>query len=366
MRVSRCIRGWPSRACVGVLVAGMAACKDVQPPRMAITAQVASEHDGAGALDGVIRWGRDIRLEENDDVVNVLVRMNLDPRGGFVVADEEENQIRHYDPQGRLRGHKGRKGGGPGEFEYLHRALPLRSGGFLGFDTFYRGALFDSAGGVTRTFQTPVGPLHDARLVDDTLVLLAGDVPRRGPTAPRPRLHLWNVQRGRLVRSFFVPPVHGRAHVLAANTAGFMATDVRHDTIAAAFALTDTVYFFGLDGRPLRKVPIPFRHFRRLSEGGRLPGPNSGVVAAREWLASFSLISHLFWLRDGTLLVQYQDRMGAEPHWRLLRMTADGAPLFEIVGTPYLLEVDRRTDELYFQKPGSPTPDVWTLATLRH
>jgi hypothetical protein len=359
------MRGWPLRACLGLLLAGSAACEDVGQARMAIGAPTDEAEPDGSALDRAVRWGRDIHLQETDQVVNVLVRMNLDPRGGFVVADQQENQIRHYDARGRLRAHVGGTGGGPAEFGALHRALPLSSGGFLGIDSYQRGVEFDSAGGVVRTFRTPVGPLHDARLVNDTLLLLGGDIPRRKPSPLRPRVHLWNLARGSLVRSFFVPPVHGRAHELAAEVAGFVATDVRHDTVAAAFALTDTVYFFDLNGRPLRKVPIPFRHFRRLVEGRPVPGHSSSVVAAREWIGSFSLLSHVFWLRDGTLLVQYQDRIGTEPHWWLLAMTAAGAPLFEAVGTPYLIEVDRATDDLYFQKPGSPTPDVWTLARLR-
>jgi hypothetical protein len=214
----------------------------------------------------------------------------------------------------------------------------------------------------------PLQSLYEARLLDDTLVLLAGSLPSPdGVASPeRARLHVWNLASGKVVRSFFHPRVRGRAHSLAANTAGIVAMSVHHDTVAASFAISDTVYFFDLNGQVLRKVPIPFRHFRPVSERRRLPRPDDGIVAAREWVGSFSFICHLFWLRDGTLLVQYQDRVGIEPHWRLLGMTADGAPLFDIVETPKLLQVDSATDVLYFQKPGSLTPNVWTEATLRH
>jgi hypothetical protein len=89
------------------------------------------------------------------------------------------------------------------------------------------------------------------------------------------------------------------------------------------------------------------------------------VVEAREWIGSFSLVAHLFWMRDGTLLVQYQDRVGAEPHWRLLRMTARGERIFDALGTPYLIQADRASGALYFQKPGSLTPNAWTEARLQ-
>jgi hypothetical protein len=339
-------------ACGG---AGDAQARGAAPPASA-TAE--------NGLDRVVRWGRDITLEENDDVVNVIPHMALDSRGGFLIADQAENQIRRYDRNGKLLGHFGRKGEGPGEFSVLLRALPLRSGGVLAFNSFEHGAVFDSAGRVERTFRMPLQSLSEARLLDDTLLLLGGAVPQRTPSPDRPRLHLWNLKRETMVRSFFVPHVRGRAHDLAASVVGIVSMDVRGDTVAAVFAISDTVYFFDLNGRALRKVPIPFRHFRPVSERRRLPGPHDDIVAAREWVGTFSFICHLFWLRDGTLLVQYQDRVGTEPHWRLLGMTAQGAPLFEEVDTPRLIQADPATGVLYFRKPGALTPNVWTEATL--
>ena len=319
------------------------------------------------SLDAYVRWQGDVPLEENREVVNVLVRMNLDPRGGFLVADEQEDQVRRYDAAGRLLAHFGRKGYGPREFTYLHRALRLRSGGILAVDDNYRIAVFDSTGAaVSRTFRTDVSPLHAARVVNDSLLLLGGQVRDRRAAPPGTRLHLWNLRTGTPVRHFFTPAVRGRAHVIAAATAGFVAADVRGDTVAAAFALTDTLYFFGLDGRRLGAVPIPFRHFRRLSENRPVPSQLAGLTAARAWVGSFSMISDVFWLRDGTFLVQYQDRVGSEPRWRLLRMRRDGTPLFEAVGTPYLMQVDPATGVLYFQKPGSAVPNVLSLAVLTH
>jgi hypothetical protein len=340
-------------ACGG---AGDAQARGTAPPASA------TAEDG---LDQIVRWGRDITLEENDEVVNVIPHMALDPRGGFLVADQAENQIRRYDRNGRLLGHFARKGEGPGEFSVLIGALPLRSGGVLALNAFERGAVFDSAGRVARTFHLPMESLYEARLLSDTLLLLGGAVPQGTQSPDRPRLHLWNLARGTMVRSFFVPRVRGRAHDLAASTVGIVSMDVRGDTVAAAFAISDTVYFFNLKGEALRKVPIPFRHFRPVSERRRIPGSDDDIVAAREWVGTFSFICDVFWLRDGTLLVQYQDRVGTEPHWRLLGMTAQGKPLFEEVDTPYLIRADPGTDVLYFRKPGALTPNVWTQATLR-
>jgi hypothetical protein len=339
--------------------ATLAACRDMPRASMALAAET------PGGLDGHLRWLGDIRLEENDTVVNVLARMNLDRRGGFLVADEQENQIRAYAPDGRLLRHFGRKGSGPKEFVFLHGAMRLETGQVLGVDYQGKGVVFDSTGATAlHTFIAPVAPVQYVRLVNDTLVLLGGRAtPRRGRRTDA-RLHLWNLARDTVVRSFFAPPIVGRAHTLAANVGGFVGADVRHDTVAAVFALTDTIYFFRLDGRKLGQIPIPFQHFRPLSERGPLPGQDAGVVQAHEWAGSFSLVSDVFWLRDGGFLVQYQDRVGSAPHWRLLRMRRDGTRVFDAFDTPMLLAVDPRDDTLYFTKPGSLTADVWSRATL--
>jgi hypothetical protein len=318
--------------------------------------------DGATPLGSHVSWTRSITLQENRNVVNVLIRAVADSSGGFLVSDEQEDQIRRYDSSGRLYTAFGRRGSGPGEFTYLTAAGRLPSGGVVAVDAMSRGALFDRAGRVVRTFRVPVGPVKFAMPVGDTLLLLGGTLadPRGGD--PDARLHLWDLRSGRLLRSFL--PVRPRtgAHRFAANTAGLIGADVRGDTIAAVFALSDTVYLFDLQGRRLGAVPITARGLRRFDPAIRLP--RMDLVSAREWFARFSLVCDVFWLRDG-FLVQYQDRVGVEPRWRLARMSRDGRTRWESADTPHLLAVDRATETLWFVHPGSPTPNVWSAARLR-
>jgi hypothetical protein len=315
-------------------------------------------------LDRNVVWSRTVSLEENAAVVNVLIRASPDPRGGFLVSDEQEDQVRRYTPTGRLVGTFGRRGAGPREFNALNRAFRLASGDLLAIDAFSHAAIFDSAGvGLRRTFRVPVGPVKFALLVDDSLLLLGGRLTDGRKGDPDARLHLWNLRTDRLGRSFF--PVHGTtaSQRFAANTAGLLGASMRGDTLAAVFALSDTIYLFDLLGRRVGAVPLRVQGIRRFDPGMR--PPHMDLVSAREWFGRFSLISDVYWLHDGSFLLQYQDRVGVEPRWRLARVGRDGHPLFESTDTPYLVSVDPAGDTLWFVRPGSATPNVWTAAHLR-
>jgi hypothetical protein len=149
-----------------------------------------------------VTWERSIALQENQAVVNVLIRVSASP-DQFLISDEQEDQIRRYDRSGRLLAAFGRRGNGPGEFTYLTNASRTPSGAVVAVDALSRGALFDSTGKVLRTFRVPVAPVKFATVVDDTLLLLGGTVPPGSGVDPDARLHLWNLRTNRLARSFF-------------------------------------------------------------------------------------------------------------------------------------------------------------------
>lgn len=315
----------------------------------------------AGTLDAAVRWERELTLQESDATVNVMVRAELDPRGGFLIADEQEGFARRYDADGRLLAQFAGKGSGPGEFLNLLRVLRLADGTLAAFDIFSKVAFFDSAGGrLVRTARTPVAPLHSVTLLDDSLALLGGQV--EGDADGR-RLHLWNLRSDSLLASFFSPPLPSKAHVMAAGSAGWVGVDRRADTLAVVHSLSDTVYLMTTRGAMLERIPLASRTFRRLDPGKPLPDGRGGIAAARAWFGSFSLISDVFWMGD-TFVVQFQDRVGPQPHWRLVGMTRDGRGRFEAVDTPHLLAADRAAGLLYFVSPHSVTPNVWRSARL--
>jgi hypothetical protein len=67
-------------------------------------------------------------------------------------------------------------------------------------------------------------------------------------------------------------------------------------------------------------------------------------------------------MEDGSFLVQYFDKVGAEPQWRLLRMTEGGERLFE-GPSPKLLAL-LPGDQLLFDAPGTDEPNVWQFASV--
>jgi len=310
-------------------------------------------------VDDFVRWEGRITLEENARVLNVAPIPHADPRGGFLVADVREGQMRLYDDAGHLHGAFGSKGKGPAEFDGPVAALRIPSGEIAVADLSGKVAVFDSAGArLLRTFQTGLVPLYDAELLSGGCMVLVG----RGTDRAGPLLHLFDPRDGRITRHFFPQPRPRGVSLHGALTASFAEATVRGDTIAVVSALADTVYLFDAGGAALAKLPVPFRHFRPVPRNAPSGAQREKTIA---WFSSFSLVSHAFWAGDGSFLVQYQDRDGPEIHWRLLRMARDGRPLFELRDTPQLLTTDPASGRLWFVDPASPTPNAWSVARLR-
>jgi hypothetical protein len=221
--------------------------------------------------------------------------------------------------------------------------------------------VFDSVGGaVLRTFRTPLRQVSDAAVLDDSSLLVAGIANDRWEG---PRLHVLDPATGKIRTQFFTPYAKS-PYQAAAIIAGWTKVAVRGDTIAAVFAVSDSVYLFTAGGHLLRSIPIPFTRFRPASR--RVPeNGNSDLKARIRWLSSFDMVADVHWLGDGNLLVPYQNidpEDGATRHWHLLTMTTDGRRLQELREVPRLLEVDGSS--LIFVHPNAEAPNRWIEAHL--
>ncbi|HZG41461.1 MAG TPA: hypothetical protein VEY93_00780, partial [Longimicrobium sp.] len=199
-------------ATVALVVLGGSGCDRLS--RSPETANVSAPATGAA-----LRQVRSFEVEENDAVVNVIPQLRRDPRGGFLVADRSEEQIRRYSPEGKLLWFAGRRGAGPGEFTSLVSVTRLPSGEILTITRSGRLTFFDAEGRrVTRTAETQLLRITDFEVVDDSTLLLAG-VGRLGDAGPR--LHVWSIPGNAVKRSFFAPSGRQR-NKTAALTMGYV------------------------------------------------------------------------------------------------------------------------------------------------
>jgi hypothetical protein len=310
-------------------------------------------------IEDAIDVGRTLTLRDGGRVTTVLPTLALQQGGGFFVVDLREHQIRRYDSIGNLISYFGRPGSGPAEFERLAGAVQTRSGAIIAADASGYLAYLDSTGRESKRVRTGLGPIYNIALVNDSVVALTGRLPGR---ADGPFVHLWNTRQERIANSFFDMPRHAPELAPAYAYAGAVDVAVRHDTVAAIVALSDTVYLFTTDGRAVGKLPMPSRHFRQIT---RPPPPNlqEDVGARVAWSSSFSRMSKVFWAADGSLYVQYFDLEQVDPRWSLIHMRRGGTPPVEMHDVPRLLTVSPFDNRLYFINPQTLEPNQWVIGT---
>ncbi len=310
------------------------------------------------SIDQVVTWRRDVRLEENARTINASPTVEPQADGSFLVADALEQQLRFYAPDGRLRSTFGRRGSGPGEFQHLAAAVRLRDGGILAADMMGTLTRFDSTGRqVVQTWRSGLGPIYRMRVLDDSAIAIVG---RRGGQMETPLVHVWSLPAERVSRSFFPAPQGGPGFAGAYAFTGFADGAVRGDTLAVLFALQDTLRLFLRDGGPVGKLPLPFRSFRPMTD----PPPPGMGDDFKEWLGSYSVATAVYWLRDGSFLVQQMDQHGSERSYTLLHLPHDGRGGWQVANSPELLAV-APDGSLVFAKPGSEAPNEWSIGRLK-
>jgi hypothetical protein len=309
-------------------------------------------------LEDVFRIERTITLQDGGAVITVLPVLTVQPTGDLFVFDPREHQVRRYDSLGGLTSYFGSRGGGPGAFIRLAGAVQLANGDVVTAETSGQIARFDARGKELERFTTDLAPLYNIALIDDSTVALAA---RKTGASDGPLVHIWDLRRRRLIRSFFQMPEHDPA-LESAYATGAVDVAVRGDTAAVTVALSDTVYLFTVRGDPVAKLPVPSRHFRRVARP--LPSDvQQNPAALQEWTASFSRISKVFWAPDGSMYVQYFDLRLAEPEWNVVHMRRGGGPAVEVQGSPRLLAVSPSDSRLYFIHPQSDEPNVWAIGS---
>jgi hypothetical protein len=311
-------------------------------------------------LEDFVTWQRD--LEFTESAASASIRVYFDPKGGFVVADAGQSQIRVYSDDSRLLWSAGRSGDGPQEFEQLRNAVRLSSGEVVALDITGRLTFYSAEGEFKRTLPTRLNPAFNSWLLNDSTLLISGRP--EGVTDP-PLLHVWNLRTGRNVGSFFRTPAHDPAFNEAYRYSGWAsAAPLGGDSIAVVFPLTDTLYLYRTDGTVLDRLELPLEHFVNIRESG----PRDESAEARiAWRNSYSSLAQVFRSPDGSFYVQYFKLSGVEPVWSVARLSLQRDQLhkeFEVPEAPRLLGVSRRDTSLYFLRADSLENTVWSVAKL--
>lgn len=302
----------------------------------------------------VFSEARSIHLEESSSVLNVEPAVVVDPAGGFLIADSKESRIRHYDGMGRLTWQAGRRGSGPGEYLNLQAVARLPGGRVVAIEIQSRLTILSAVGDSVLETQNPqLRHMEDIAVLNDSTVLLSGKKTEAGA-----QIHLYNLRRQRAIHSFFAP-FSSFANPLAASVAGFAKFDLRADTLAVTFAPSDTVYFYLLGGQRLPPMALPSARFRSVRHA-----PQSKNI---EWFAHWDIVSDVFWLADGSIIVVYQSlhpEAGFARDYHLVRVRRDGRRSVEVFRAPRLLAVHPKGDTLYFQAIEAEVPNQWSVRLL--
>ena len=317
---------------------------------------VESSVTNSDALDiaEAVLWSDSVRLEENHDVVNVAITLTADGGDHFLVADKREGQVRVYGRRGNLIAHHGTVGDAPGEFRAAGQLVRLPNRDLLAIDMGGRVVVFDSALiNVKSTHRTQISPLHMARVLSDSIVLLGG---RRAGMDEE--LHLFDYRRGIVRRSFFSPASHVDRAVRGAFGAARAAATA--EWLVLTHTLVDSVFIYSYAGDRLRAISFPNSDFRRFIAPPEAAGRNAAARA--EWMREFDLVSGVY-VVDSSLIVTYFSTEGSLTRHHAIAFRTDGQKLFEIRDMPRLLGVHGR--ELIFVHPGSLTPNHWAIGQMK-
>lgn len=327
---------------------------------------VAAPPVSAQELTEIITWTDSLSLGEPDGIYTVSPKVSLDSNGGFIVTDFKESQVRLYTRTGKLKTYFGRKGTqAPGALNGPGAALRLPSGQILVPELLDGDlSLFDEEGTFLKRHNRIVaGGTNRVKDLPGEDVLLVGA--ENAVPGSHPLLHRFNPITGTIKRSFFPHPIPLGSYENYLFTVGNIAgADVRGDTIVAAFALLNKLYFFDLSGNLKREIELPLTHFRRIEKPHR-------EARSREELAEqekkLSKVRNVFWLDDQVILFEYYDSIdmfAGKMRYNLAAVTPEGDVLFDLPDTPKLFAVDSEARKLFFQHPDHDFPNHWIVGQL--
>jgi hypothetical protein len=294
-------------------------------------------------------------LEERLGITTLYPQLQSDPRGGYLVTDFQEDQVRRYSADGSLLDVFG---AGTGRAESIRgpAGAARLPNGDIAVSNYASGIITvvpREAGRPVRQVRTPLWTLWGIHILTGDLLLVEG---RDTPYA-RNLLHVWSLPEGRIVKSYFPPPRQLDSNVVLAM--GNVAISLGGDRIAAVHHLSDTLFVFDWEGalQSQARVPVP---------GWRVPSgplPDLATPAERQaWSDQFTLISSVWWVGDD-VMVQWASGSRATRTYGLLQMSPTGRLAWALWRTPRLLGL--HDGQWLFQDPRDETPNRLVVAVRR-
>ncbi|MDH5759840.1 MAG: hypothetical protein OEZ65_09650 [Gemmatimonadota bacterium] len=311
---------------------------------------------GSADFEEVFSIYSEVSFEEDDSVINVAPIVKRGRSGGWLVSDPSEGQVREYDPDGSLRLAFGRKGEGPGEFSAVMAAVPSGDHDFVVLDAVRGIGRFSGSGQYLGAERKPeFSVLYDIAVVGDGFLLASGL-----PMIPEsPMIVQLDLDADSVLDRWFVMRDMQVDWRLVASF-GWVRMSVRSDSVAAVFALSDTVYVKGVgaDSHVVERVPIPF------SLPWSFPGSEDLARSSRLEISNrIRRVHDVFWVSPDLLVVQSLEKSNGEDVWTVLGLSRDGTRRFEVRSSPRLLAV---ADSIFlFASRDVRSPNRWLVTTLR-
>ena len=302
------------------------------------------------AFESGFEIARHLELEESDDAMVVHPMTVVAGPNRLILAEPKESQVNIYGTDGSLLRVIGRRGDGPGEFDMPVTARRTADGGIVVADFKALRMTFFPEGGDPVTVASPGLVLTDVSDLGGDRYLIAGRSEEHWPA----QLHIWNRGTKAIERSF-LPVGVPEAALAEAIVFVSISTHVEADTIWAAWALSDTVYRFDVNGELLDRLPVALPTPIVLPT---TPYEQRSEVGMRE-IEGITQVVGLF-PSGSELAVQSQRTVTAGTIYDLVLMDRQGSPVWSAARTPMLHAIIGA--DFYFADPFSILPNHWVVA----
>lgn len=297
-----------------------------------------------------------IVFEERDGIFlnpDISWVYNVSKDAKILDTNLQGHNVTVYDSSGKVVNRFGRRGKGPGDFEFPMSTIELEDRTFLVSEYSGKMSQFTNNGdSLLTTFNTSITPLSNILEIDSDRILLMGN--KVGSNQSNSLLHIYNRSKSEIEKSFLeLPFEHGDYAQIFRMSVQLAVGSIYGNKILAAVIPYQKLYVFSSDGVLEDTFEVDLNNFIEIEK-------NSKSLSTEEifsYMTSFSKIERLFHLKDGSFLIQYSTILeinASNPADRLTEynlafFNSDRELVFEIKDGPELLGIDRESANLYFR-----------------